>query len=355
MFYKKSAFAVGITAIFTAGNVFCAQESSFQKITILTDRPSRKNVYGGHQAVTRSLLNGFSQMKITYNYNPPESHFGEVVIVLADIEQLKKAIRLKQAGKVKKILAGPNLVTRADEHEGIIGSDLVDLCLVPSDWVKVAYEEDVVTKVCEPQIVCGHCELAGRRASYPQARRRIAVRVGVEHVDDAALPARPGQGALIDGIAHTIAAQEADVPLLALKHNSQDVCGEARQSFVGGVFPSGDEECPAPAQGVFHQERVKVRTERGVYNRRDHEIARPQVLRKELRGEELRGGAEVGVVLRGRVAGVQPKCLGEAGLDILSREHGPTEVRHRDRLLLTRDGDPHVKIPGCSDSHGLDS
>jgi hypothetical protein len=50
---------------------------------------------------------------------------------------------LKKQGRVKMILAGPNLVTRANEFNGLIASNAVDICIVPSLWVQKAYEEDM--------------------------------------------------------------------------------------------------------------------------------------------------------------------------------------------------------------------
>jgi len=97
----------------------------------------------GPRTVLRSLMNGFKCEGVNFNYNPKSSKdVGEVVIVLSHIEALKEAIELKRAGKIKKLLAGPNLMVWSNEFEGILASAEIDICLVPCAWVQVAYEED---------------------------------------------------------------------------------------------------------------------------------------------------------------------------------------------------------------------
>jgi hypothetical protein len=58
------------------------------------------------------------------------------------IAALRQAIELKRRGKIKKLLAGPNLAVFSTDSNNIISAKEIDICLVPSDWVKLAYEED---------------------------------------------------------------------------------------------------------------------------------------------------------------------------------------------------------------------
>ena len=100
--------------------------------------------FGGHPAVTRSLIQGLEQLKIEHNYNPKSiNNIHETVIVLSDINALKEAIELKEKGVIKKIIAGPNLVISPLENDQILGDPAIDKCVVPSDWVKIAYEKDL--------------------------------------------------------------------------------------------------------------------------------------------------------------------------------------------------------------------
>ena len=55
--------------------------------------------YGGHTAVTRSLINGLELCKANFDYNPKDiSLFSDVVVVLAGVKTLKQAIKLKKKG-----------------------------------------------------------------------------------------------------------------------------------------------------------------------------------------------------------------------------------------------------------------
>lgn len=119
-------------------------QSPYQKVTILTAPIGHNSSqYGGPQSVTRSLIAGLSQLGITFNYNPSRiDDVGDVVMVLADLHALRQAISLKKSGRIKKLLAGPNLVVRANEDGGILADPEVDICIVPSYWVKPSYEDD---------------------------------------------------------------------------------------------------------------------------------------------------------------------------------------------------------------------
>lgn len=97
-----------------------------------------------HPALTRSLCDGMAKISASFNFNPPTIHeLGEVVVVLTDpTGALRQAIQLKRQGVIKKLLAGPNLMVRAIEYGGILSSSEIDLCIVPCEWAKIAYEED---------------------------------------------------------------------------------------------------------------------------------------------------------------------------------------------------------------------
>lgn len=116
------------------------------KRVLLNQKPffiNEKFAYGGHYAVTRSLVEGLQKINANYNYNPSRiKDVGEVVIVLTNIDALKQAIKWKKEGIIKKLLAGPNLMVFSNEFDNILSSKEIDICIVPSDWVRIAYEED---------------------------------------------------------------------------------------------------------------------------------------------------------------------------------------------------------------------
>ena len=99
--------------------------------------------YGGHYAVTRSLVEGLKKIQIAYNYNPKSiKDLGETIVVLSGINTLKQAIKWKKNGKIKTLAAGPNIVVFSSEGERILTNQEIDICLVPSHWVATAYSED---------------------------------------------------------------------------------------------------------------------------------------------------------------------------------------------------------------------
>lgn len=116
----------------------------YQKITILTAPIGQHgSQYGGPLSVTQSLLAGLSKVGANFNHNPLRvEDVGDVVMVLCDVHALSQAIELKRNGVIKKLLAGPNLVVRAIDDGGILASPEIDICIVPSYWVKPSYEDD---------------------------------------------------------------------------------------------------------------------------------------------------------------------------------------------------------------------
>lgn len=109
-------------------------------------RQSVTKKYGGHYAVTRSLVEGLQKLGADFSYNPSwPGRVGEVVVVLAGVDALRQAIEWRRKKRIEKLLAGPNLMVFSSEYGGILGAPEIDVCLVPSEWVKVAYEEDLPT------------------------------------------------------------------------------------------------------------------------------------------------------------------------------------------------------------------
>jgi len=99
--------------------------------------------YGGHFAVTRSIVTGFTKLKIKFNYNPKYvSNIHENVIVLSGINALKQCINLKKRGIIKKLYAGPNLVILSTDYNSIISDSQIDKVITPSKWVSDLYIED---------------------------------------------------------------------------------------------------------------------------------------------------------------------------------------------------------------------
>ena len=110
----------------------------------LLRKPNRKVTFSsGPDAVLKSLINGFNRLNVKYNLNPKKiKEIGKTVIVLSNIEVLKQAIELKKNKKIKKLLAGPNLVILPSENKDLICSKYIDTYLVNSEWTKEMYIKD---------------------------------------------------------------------------------------------------------------------------------------------------------------------------------------------------------------------
>ncbi|MFZ2189842.1 MAG: hypothetical protein WA057_01855 [Candidatus Magasanikiibacteriota bacterium] len=98
--------------------------------------------YGGHYAVTRSLVEGLSKIGAEFNYNPTKkSNITEVVVVLSSTQALKQVIKLKKKGLVKKIITGPNILMVPSRKDKILKSKEIDLILQPSVWPRQIFAE----------------------------------------------------------------------------------------------------------------------------------------------------------------------------------------------------------------------
>lgn len=92
--------------------------------------------YGGHAAVTRSLIEGLDKIGYDrYNYQPTfEKDIAQNVHVLAGVKTLEYAIELKKKGKIKRLTAGPNIVVFSTDYNSLIADENIDLYLQPSQW-----------------------------------------------------------------------------------------------------------------------------------------------------------------------------------------------------------------------------
>lgn len=99
--------------------------------------------YRGHFAVTRSLIQGLEQIGADFNYSPSRlSRLADTVVVLAGVDTLQQAIRLKQQGHIRRLYAGPNIVIFSSDHDSILASSEVDAVITPSSYVDDLYIED---------------------------------------------------------------------------------------------------------------------------------------------------------------------------------------------------------------------
>lgn len=99
--------------------------------------------YRGHFAVTRSLIQGLEKNGAEFNYSPLSlRHLADIVLVLAGVDTLRQAIRLKQQGYIRRLYAGPNIVIFSSDHDSILASPEIDAVITPSNYIDELYIED---------------------------------------------------------------------------------------------------------------------------------------------------------------------------------------------------------------------
>lgn len=121
-----------MTHIYTEDLFWPARVKNF--IKKILDRQSR-----GPQAVLNSLLRGLTGLGECFEINKKITSPIETACVISGVAVLKWAIKQKKAGRINKIIAGPNIVVHPDESEGVLKNILVDKIIVPSQWVKDFY------------------------------------------------------------------------------------------------------------------------------------------------------------------------------------------------------------------------
>jgi hypothetical protein len=77
------------------------------------------------------------------SYNPSTlREVASIVVVLSGIDALEQAIAWRRKRWIDCLMAGPNLVVLPHEANGILKSPEIDYCIVPSEWVAAAYQQD---------------------------------------------------------------------------------------------------------------------------------------------------------------------------------------------------------------------
>jgi hypothetical protein len=91
--------------------------------------------HGGHAAVNSSLFEGFRQLGIPFNADPPStSEVYDVVFCTADPRSIWQAIRWKKAGRIKRLFAGYTILSSPFDCKGVILEPAVDRFVCNSNW-----------------------------------------------------------------------------------------------------------------------------------------------------------------------------------------------------------------------------
>lgn len=113
----------GIHGLFEYGY----RSARFLKRLISGHSFARHYKYGGHFAVTRSVVEGLTKIGANFNYNPTTTgDLAGIVHVVGGVRALRQMIRFKQLGRIKKLFAGPNIVVFSTEADSILASQEID-------------------------------------------------------------------------------------------------------------------------------------------------------------------------------------------------------------------------------------
>ncbi len=88
----------------------------------------------GPEAVRDSLVRGLCSLQTSFALNPllPQ---GNTALVLSGTRALRDAIMMKRMGKIRRIIAGPNIVAHPRDAGFIMNDPTIDIILVPAQWV----------------------------------------------------------------------------------------------------------------------------------------------------------------------------------------------------------------------------
>jgi hypothetical protein len=102
----------------------------------------------GHPAVTKSLIRGLKLKKFFHNFNNYNQINYDICWVLSGVDTLKYALDTRD--NYKFLVVGPNVVNMPNDENNILINKKIDLILVPSKWIKCAYEDFINKK----KIIC---------------------------------------------------------------------------------------------------------------------------------------------------------------------------------------------------------
>ena len=102
-------------------------------------QPTNFNQIRGPGIVQINLLKGLDCIGQFYRFNPPYNLSTPYVGVLSNVEALRWAIRAKQDGIIKRLIAGPNLLITPLLADGILCAPEIDIVVTPCKWVHEWY------------------------------------------------------------------------------------------------------------------------------------------------------------------------------------------------------------------------
>lgn len=109
----------------------------WQSLKLILKRTLGRN--RGPDAVASSLKIGLKELRKNVFWDHQNIPCGSTVGVLSGVRTLEYAIKEKKAGRIKRIIAGPNIVISPSDSNNLLLDPLIDKIVVPSQWVADYY------------------------------------------------------------------------------------------------------------------------------------------------------------------------------------------------------------------------
>ena len=120
----------------SAGALWKYLKQRIKSILFALTRSPRYLPEGGVEAVLTSLRQGLTELGISYRYNPRQGAVTNTVGVVSGPRTLAWALTQKRSGRIKTLIAGPNIVVAPTDEHNIIKNPLIDAVVIPSQWNK---------------------------------------------------------------------------------------------------------------------------------------------------------------------------------------------------------------------------
>lgn len=101
----------------------------------------------GPRGVVASLTRGLRRVGASHSLDPRREPRGDLVGVITDFAALREGIGWRRSALVPRLVAGPNLAVLPGDEGGLVTAPEVDLCLLPSEWVKRLFENEAPSLV----------------------------------------------------------------------------------------------------------------------------------------------------------------------------------------------------------------
>ncbi len=94
---------------------------------------------GGSTEIPSNLLKSLKTAGLVFSHNRYQEREYDTVCVIKNIDSLRWALRLKQNGKIKRLIVGPFISTLPTDNHSILESPLIDDLIFLCEWHRTLY------------------------------------------------------------------------------------------------------------------------------------------------------------------------------------------------------------------------